>query len=276
MEFSLVVLYSEDRRSQFLNSVECWGDCAGYASAQKILCVDGESDISIEGWTILKIGRAGDFFCWADSINKGVGGASEEIVVYMDSDRIVPTCWFSECCSLLSVDKNRFLYPSRLYSLKSHVGVDALREIRDNVGSNERLLTPDHRQDDPKVYGRKNPFSGCVAFGRSAFFDCGGFDGRFVGWGYPDYDFMMKVKTRGLPVIPIDASELHQRHEYAIERRMFRMHNLYNLRQYVEKWDLPRDHLERVAESIGVDRRHLYGSESLRRFLSLVNGPKLG
>lgn len=271
MEFSLVVLYSEDRRAQLLNSVECWGDCAGYESAQKILCVDGDSDVSIEGWTILKIQRSGDFFCWAESINNGVGLASEEIVFYVDSDRIVPKDWFSRCHSLLSSDKNRFFYPSRLYSLKNHVGVESLRHIRDNVGSNESALVPDHRQDDPTVYGRKNPFSGCVAFGKSAFVDCGGFDRRFVGWGYPDYDFMMKAKTRGFPAIPIDASELHQKHDYAVDRKAFRMHNLYNLRQYVEKWNLPRDHLDRAADSVGVDRRHLYGSRSLRSFLALTS-----
>jgi predicted glycosyltransferase involved in capsule biosynthesis len=82
--------------------------------------------------------------------------------------------------------------------------------------------------------------SGCVAFTRRTYYDVGGFDPSFVGWGYPDYDFWMRALCYGCQFIPLKFPELHQYHERdGVPDDVFLAMNLWNGVQYFDKWMMP-------------------------------------
>lgn len=268
MNFSIVIIYSNDRYSQFKNSIECWEECDGFNECEKIVCVDGKAKNNFVNWKIIEIKRKRPFFCWADSLNNGVSLCNNNIVFYMDSDRIVTKDFFIESIAVIKENENSFVYPKYLYSLKIDANANRLKNIRDNINENYVYLEPDHRQTNPLVFRKKNPFSGCVCFEKSNFLKCGGFDPRFCGRGYPDYDFMMNVISRNLKMIPIDKIELHQKHEYEGNNYKNMLQGLWNMKQYSEKWSLPNNQVLELMHDLKVEYNTLYSSTSIEKFMS--------
>lgn len=269
MKFSIVFLYSPDRESQFKKTLECLAGYDGFDKAEKIVCIDGE------GWTpkdlvVKKIDRRHNFFCWADSLNSGVLACSNEKVIYMDSDRIPPSDFFTRSLNELEKEATSFVYPSSLFSLARDEDVETMKKIRDNPQGFKGRLIPDHRQNDPSVLHRKNAMSGCVAFCKSHFLRLGGFDNRFLGWGYPDYDFLMTAISSKSFLIPLQGAELHQKHQYSSDQREFTLHNLYNLNQYVIKWNLKPSLVQNACKNCRVDINTLRSSRTLEHFLLKV------
>ena len=269
--FTQVVLYSPDRAVQLGRSVECWNDCEGYKDAQKILCVDGTPNVHPEGWDVIEIPRRDGFFCWADAINTGVNLSVNSTVFYCDSDRVLPTDYFVRVVKIVAEQPRAFVYPKYLYSVQQDANAEVLRAMRDNIDLFQAVLRPDHRQKNPLVLSCKNPMSGCVAFSKDVFQGLGGFDPRFVGWGYPDYDFLMTATRARIPFVETLDKELHQQHPYAIGLRNVELHNLYNLRQYLEKWGLSLNSLQGTSVRLGVTREALLGAKSLKEFMASVS-----
>lgn len=267
MKFSIVVLYSPDRVNQFLNSVACWEDCAGFGDCEKIVCVDGQCNFELKDWKTIEIKRKNDLFCWSDALNSGINASKNDSIFYFDSDRIVPINFFEIALKTSIDNKKSFVYPRNLFSLKQNYDLFEIRNIRDNLTFFSDCLIPDHRQDDPMVLSRKNPFSGCVCFNKKDYFDLGGYDPNFLGWGYPDYDFLMTVVSRKYKLISLDINELHQFHPYKIQKFEFELHYLYNLYQYLKKWNLPFSSLEQKCFKLNVNIDILKNSKNLIEFM---------
>jgi hypothetical protein len=243
-KFSLVVLYSVDRKRQLENCLACWADMLGYVDCEKILVVDGKTNIRPPGWHVLEVEREGEYYCWANTLNAGVDHATTECVFYFDSDRILPVDYFEKA---LPLARDGFVFPQKLFWVQDFkANATALRSLCEHPDQSK--LIPDHRVMDPLMIGQKNPFSGCVGFSKKVFLETGGFDPRFKGWGYPDYDFFMNVTRRGLKLVPLNVVELHQRHEYSINRQLVFKHNFWNLNQYVQKWNLPIRLLDKMKQ----------------------------
>ncbi len=268
--FTQIVIYCPDRLVQFERSLECWNDCDGYKDAQKILCVDGVSNIHPDGWEVIEIPRRDGFFCWADSVNAGVNLAAHSTVMYCDSDRVVPIDFFARAAKIVAEQPRAFVYPKYLYSVQQDASAEVLRAMRDNPDKFQAVLLPDHRQKNPLVLRCKNPMAGGVAFSKDVFLGLGGFDPRYVGWGYVDYDFLMTATRAGIPFVETQDKELHQKHPYAIGLRNVELHNLYNLRQYLEKWNLSFDGMDSIRRNLGVKTEALFGAKSLKEFMTLV------
>lgn len=270
MPFSLVILYSNDRQRQLAKTLKLLEDTPEYAACDKILCVDGAATWRPTGFKILEIERRTPHYCWADALNTGVSIARNSRVFYFDSDRIVPVNFFTESLKILERHE-AFVFPRQLYSVKSDASVKTLREMRDNPRRHLRSLKPDHRVLDPGILGHKNPFAGCVGFQRHVFLRFGGFDDRFTGWGYPDYDYFMTIFTRHRHAIyPLDMTELHQHHGYRDNQRVIDMHSLWNCHQYVQKWQIGQDYLHRVQKQFKVADADLQNSNTLDEFLARV------
>ena len=142
-----------------------------------------------------------------------------------------------------------FVYPKQLYSIREDVSLERLRFIRDNINDCQSLLHADHRTTNPENIHSKNVFSGCVSFTKSTFNRLGGFDERYQGWGYPDFDLLMNAKTNGCEFVGIDCQELHQHHSHGPDKK-FRLMNLWNCYQYLKKWNLKvPDHIEKNVAS---------------------------
>lgn len=266
--FSLVILYSTDRRRQLEQSLTLWQDVRGFSSCEKILCVDGETDWHPPGFRVLSIRRPGPYYCWADALNAGVSEAKHPFVFYFDSDRVVPVEFFELGMAVLE-QENAFVFAESLYSLASDATIDELRQLRDDpsVPIYRQRLIEDHRVLDPESLGYKNPLAGGVGFRQLTFLDHGGFDRRFVGWGYPDYDFFMNVyRAKRAKFCPLDVAELHLHHPYQETPQNVMLHNLWNCRQYVEKWQIDTPYLEECRKWHKVST-FLYEASSLEELL---------
>lgn len=252
MPCSLVILYSNDRRQQLERSLALWQDVAGYDDCEKILCVDGIADWRPEHFQVIEIPRRGKHYCWADTLNTGVKAAKHPFVFYFDADRIVSTDFLTRGLDILQV-KDGFVFAKKLFSVKLNLDEEDLRMVRDYPMGHTDLLIGDHRTLDPLDMGRKNPFAGGVGFRRETFLEYGGFDPRFVGWGYPDYDFFMNVHRRAPHAFyPLDAVELHQHHGYSVTKRELELQNLWNCAQYVRKWEITTPYLLNTCKHLKV------------------------
>lgn len=268
--FSFLVLYSNDRIEQFKKSIALWNNCDLFQDCQKIVCSDGPSNFKPDGFKIIEIMRSTQYYCWADTINTGVQNCSFEFIFYFDCDRIVPKTYFSQCLNTLK-NENCFVFAKHLYSLRDDFSAHELNQIINDIKNHSNLLIEDHRVLDPCIIRKKNPFSGGVGFRKETFLKTGGFDPRFKGWGYPDTDFFYNTSKSGHKFLPVDFCELHQKHDYNINSYFeMRLHNLWNCRQYIEKWDLPKKDLDQFRIELDVPSKILYRSNTLDEFLLKV------
>jgi|688.fasta_scaffold443641_1 hypothetical protein len=268
--FSFLVLYSNDRIEQFKKSINFWNNCELFEDCEKIICSDGLSNFKPEGFKLFEIPRLTQHYCWANTINTGVQNCSFENIFYFDCDRIVPKNYFSHCLNVLQ-NENCFVFAKYLYSLRHDLSIHKIKHIINDVKNYSDELIEDHRVLDPRIIRRKNPFSGGVGFRKQTFLNAGGFDPRYKGWGYPDTDFFYNTHIRGHKFVPIDVCELHQKHDYNVNSYLeLRLHNLWNCRQYIEKWNLPKDSLEKFRVELSVSHKSLYQSGTLSEFLDHV------
>jgi len=266
MNFSIVILYSHDRKTQLQNSLECLSECKYYNNAEKIIISDGKSNFTNSEWNIFEFLRSKEFYCWADTLNFGVSTAKNKIIIYMDSDRILPKNFFELCFD--KIENNSFIYPKNLYKIKKHCSFEELKTIRDNFDNYKNLLEADHRHNNPyKQVSGTNPFSGCVCFYRDDFINHGGFDDEFIGWGYPDSDFFMKTTKHGCKFISLDINELHQKHDRNVLEYEFELHNIFNLKKYCDKWSIETNEIIEKCNKHKIKIDDLYSSKTLKEFL---------
>ncbi|MCK9458354.1 MAG: glycosyltransferase family 2 protein [Proteobacteria bacterium] len=239
---SIVVLYSTDRHRQLINTIDCLNDMDYVATCEKILCVDGQTDIHPEGWRVLEIERRGKFYRLGEALNAAIEASSGNHIWYLDSDRILPTNFLNNA-SL--IEDGLFIFPKYLFSFKEDVDISSIRMVRDNPYKHESLLVPDHRVENVDIVGHKNPFAGCVLFAKKTYWEYGGFSADFEAWGYKDYDFWRKAIVCGGRFLPIDCVELHQKHNLS-DQRLYDLSNVWSYYYYCSKWKLPIDPKIRV------------------------------
>ena len=88
---SIAILYSPDRLPQLQNTIGCLEDMEGYEECEVVLAVDGPINIRPPGWNVIRIKRPGTYYCWATALNTAVEHCQNEVIWYIDSDRVVPT-----------------------------------------------------------------------------------------------------------------------------------------------------------------------------------------
>lgn len=269
--YSLVILFSNDRIEQLNIMHDCWGFLAeDFDQCEKILVVDGPLTTKPKGdWIVLEIERRSRFYCWADTLNAGVQRATRPYVFYYDSDRIVPHGHVQYCLQVLH-NRPAYVYAEKLYGLCKHMTCPELCAlIQDPMVGLHREVYPDFRVSNPEHYEHKNPFAGGVAFRRETFLEHGGFDTRFVGWGYPDFDFFMNTTRRGAEFVKAPYVELHQKHDYQAPDATVWLHNAWNCWQYVRKWDLDPTYVDQFWRRLNIPTA-ARGCRDLNEFLSCV------
>lgn len=268
---SLYILYSNDRIQETKATIECLSDCSGFDSCQKILCSDGHTNFHPEGFEILEISRPqSGLYCWANMWDAALKICTFEKVLYMDSDRILPTKGLKEISQ--SITDNTFVFPKNLFSFKEKCDIDTIKDTRDDISNNMHLLKPDHRiySSAWDAVRKKNPMSGCTGFTKNTFFKSGGLDQAFQGWGYPDTDYFEKTSRMNMKFIPLDMNELHLHHKYEIPTRELKLMNLWNGCQFCRKWGYEiHPNLNKIAEETNVPIR-LAKRYNMKEFLEIA------
>lgn len=272
--FTLLILFSNERIEYLKNSIELFKETNGYECCEKILIVDGKLNHNIDEFLIEEVHRKNKYFCWADSINRGVDLASNDIIFYFDCDRIVPVNYFQEAIKVLK-NKNVFVYAEMLYKIKRHMNCFELRKCRENLNLYHNDLSEDFRISDPLFLSRKNPFSGGVGFYKKKYVEMGGFDESFKGWGYPDYDFFMRVTKEDKNLLfPLNLIELHQYHCYEKSQYEVCLHNIWNANKYIKKFNLDEYLLDEIISKINlkfgtnIQKKWIKKSEDIDEFLN--------
>ncbi len=170
--------------------------------------------------------------------NTGVKHASGDILVLLDSDRILPRDYFAKAIKKLK--KNEIVSTERLYRL-SHNYSDT--DI--DTGNYERFEEFRSKTNEGR---RKNLFAGNTVMYRETYLRFGGYDEKFVGYGFSDTDITMNMMSNRLVPIWLKDEEIHLQHDHAmclnntmIHRETFKIITATNALRYCTKWKIGMD-----------------------------------
>lgn len=286
---TLAILYSNDRRLQLQQTISCINEMSLQSKCQKLLIVDGIFDkkVKVDDFQVIELQREKNFYCWGNAWDKIVENAKHDIVLYLDSDRILPQNYLKLVVE--NINDNLFLFPLYLYSTLKDLPLSFIKEIRDELNSDylnykkySNFISPDHRifSNPVDAIRKKNPMSGCVAFTKKTFYDSGGLDKSYIGWGYPDTDYFMQTYKMGCNFLPLHVSEIHLFHNYDdggkkfLNRREVRLMGLWNGVKFCKKWDIPiHASILKLAEEMQINIE-LVKKNNLENFLNNFSKPK--
>jgi hypothetical protein len=269
---SLYILFSNDRLEETKTTINCLHDCPEFESCQKILCSDGPTNFHPEGFLVLEIPRPeSGLYCWANMWDAALDVCIFDKVLYIDSDRILPTTGLRTIID--SIHEDTFVFPERLFSFKDKCDIKTVKETRDSIHDNINLLKPDHRifSSAWDAVRKKNPMSGCTGFTKDTFIKSGGLDAAFQGWGYPDTDYFEKTSRMNMKFTSLDMDELHLHHTYEVPTRELKLMNLWNGCQFCRKWGHEiHPNLKQIAKETNVPIR-LAERYNMKKFLEIAN-----
>jgi hypothetical protein len=233
---SIIFVYSSDRLDIFQNTICCMEDIPLFDECQKIICADGDSNIHPPGFEVVTAARRDELYCFADALNAGVGAARHETLLYLDGDRVLPRNYLGLC--LESVQPGTVLYSESFFRIRRFVPLALLKNIRDDPQAHRDILTQEYRLAVPAADYGKCPFSGNACMLKKDYLAAGGFDPRYVGYGFPDTDFFLAWTRQGFAFRQVPGTELHQYHEPSVPLETYRRMNLWNGLKFCKKWGL--------------------------------------
>lgn len=176
--------------------------------------------------------------------NLGVREASGDVIVLLDSDRVLPHGYFTR--QVCSVQPRQCISTTELWKLKrpaTDAEIDALSVPRE----------PDYRTKTNEMH-TKNMFSGNTVMRKADYLAAGGMDESFEGYGYNDTDFTQTMTKHGAVFVWTADLELHLHHPPGLQGRAMIESNVRNGIRYCNKWRLkPGPILARRAKDIGID-----------------------
>ena len=161
--------------------------------------------------------------------NLGVQAASHDVVILLDSDRVLPPGYFKDVVAGLK--KNQCVSTWNLWQLHSPVS-DV--QIRAGVFP----AHPDHRSRTNEMH-LKNMFSGNTVMFKEDYLRIGMMDESFAGYGYNDTDMTHKAMKCGMEMVWRGERELHLYHTKQHSPDEVRRANVQAGIRYCRKWGLP-------------------------------------
>lgn len=248
---SIFLMYSADRLPQLKTTMFCLEHMDRYEECQKILVVDGETNIRPDGWDVIEVPRLRGKFNWSSMWRAGVDASAHDKVLYLDSDRVLPTDYLARIDAELKDDV--VLFCGSLFNFKEYQDpedVIALRdvsldEIRDGWDKYKIMFDYDPRWLLPIDGPGKGPCSGNTAFTKATFLKSGGVDPWFEGHGaYADTDFHKQLWEMGVKFVDMDVPEFHLKHpkmgdeNEELTMRDIEVLSLNNFIYHCKKWNL--------------------------------------
>jgi hypothetical protein len=183
--------------------------------------------------------------------------AANESVVYLDSDRLLPSNFLKKVQE--NIKDNVFLFTSNHYQMYKNLSFDLCNEFlqKQDCFSDPNFLGVvryEPRLKDPFHGPSKNVMSGSTAFTKRTYFSVGGVDHWYCGHGaYADTDFHYQCSKSGCRFIDLGLPELHWPHTKndssgkIIDYDKLKMMSLDNFIYYCIKWRLSLALAENVA-----------------------------
>lgn len=259
-------MYSCDRQEQLEMTISCLRDMDNYENCQKTLVVDGKTNFVPRDFQVIQIPRLNDKFCWSRMWEAGVATAKFNNILYLDSDRLLPSTYLSKINNVLEDDM--FVFTSKHFLIiDSKMNQNDCKELLENdisVFGNSKFagkLKYEPRFKQPFMGPGKNVMSGNTAFTKKTYYSLGGVDPWYCGHGaYADTDFHMVAGKFGCKFVDLQELELHC-HHHKLDKgnntlstdELYKM-SLDNFIYYVWKWQLPAV----LAENIAYECRSLF------------------
>ena len=275
---SIFIIYSNDRKRELTITIACLREMDMYKNCQKILCVDEHSDIKLTDFDIICVKRKNNDFNWAAMWNAAISIAKFENILYLDSDRILPKNYLNKV--ILQLQDNKFIYSKFLFRLHKFCKLEMVKKIRDNPYKYKDFWYVDGRMPHPPnlevlSFG-KNPMSGNTAFTKKTWIETGGIDPSFNGWGFPDTDYYFRMLKIGMNFEIIDCAELHLYHDYAVDKKIFKLMNLWNAHKLATKFNIELDEdIKSQMERCNVTRIVMSECKTMSEFLNIFNKKRL-
>lgn len=137
-------------------------------------------------------------------------GDPDDVIVIMDADVWVDSTILNEAISLVDSGEKTWAIPydsSGYYRLNENKGTETLAKL-----NRLEFNLPRPKVKDCIIGGFKS-YASCIVMKRSFFYECGGYDERFVGWGFEDDAFReVSITLAGQPWRPSKGHLIHVWH----------------------------------------------------------------
>lgn len=267
---TIFIMYSNDRRRALDATIACLEKMPLYGECQKLLVVDGEAKFIPQGWLSIEVPRTKRGFCWANMWEAGVSNAAFDKVLYLDSDRLLPTVLLQRMSEAI-VD-GVFVFTSNHYMLKKVLPPVALQEFLKSDDPVDLVRPPflgnvvlDRRRELPKHRFGKNVMSGCTGFTKRTYGKAGGVDPWYCGHGaFADTDFHLAAHRAGCKFVDLGLRELHYPHHKLSDsgnphtRIALQRMGLDNFVYYCRKWGISQKFAYNLACLIGIPKADTY------------------
>jgi len=267
---SIFIIYSTDRGRQLNFTISCLRDMELYRTCQRTLIVDGKIDRVPEDWEVIQVPRIKGEFSWAQMWNAGVYSASFDIVLYLDSDRLLPNGYLQKVVD--NAEDDLFLFTSKHFMVLGDLPLNSCKQfLRDNYAKGIFIeddflgvIRYEPRFGEPLHGPGKNVMSGNTAFTKRTYTRLGGIDPWYRGHGaFADTDFLLHSFRNGCRSLDLNLPELHYHHskqseEGDIDEQALRKMGLDNFIYYCNKWGLPMVLARNLALECGVKKPTRY------------------
>ena len=163
----------------------------------------------------------GDPFSRAKARNVGVSCASGDVLVFVDADSWVPEKNMEAAIGMVESAQCQWALPYDIYySLTEGGTAKFYAEVGLTVEDCVHVF-PSNETPEPAV-------GGGVVVSRKAVEEIGGYDERFVGWGYEDTSFVMALETLCGPKVRIPGPLWHLWHPSVQTDQFAHEHFLHN------------------------------------------------
>jgi hypothetical protein len=200
----------------------------------------------------------------------GVGTARHDTVLYLDSDRLLPSNYLE--LVLENTKPGVFVFTSRHYIMLKDLPTEECIALLNNPHTGVFMEEPyigtfryEPRYKNPIHGPGKNVMSGNTAFNRQTFLELGGVDTWYCGHGaFADTDFHMQASVAGCRFVDLQVPELHCMHPKlddfngTISENTLQLMGLDNFVYYCHKWGLPLVIAEGLAFRCGIKDARKY------------------
>ena len=118
------------------------------------------------------------------AFNDGAIHAKAECLIFHDNDLLVPECYANEICCY-------FTKGYEFINLKRFIFYVTKESTKNLLNKTINFSSPEIEMIMQNAEG-----GGSIGASKAAFFEIGGFDNRFVGWGGEDNEFWERAQTR--------------------------------------------------------------------------------